>query len=62
LQSAIDEVQGDSLSVKGLLEGSDDDEDCLVRETALQSLSDILLSVGKSPVKLKRLGRQVPDS
>jgi hypothetical protein len=46
LQSTVDEVQGDSLIVKDVLEGNDDDEDCLARDTALQSLSDSLLSLG----------------
>jgi hypothetical protein len=52
LQFTTDEVQSDSLIVKEVLEGNDN----LVRDTTLQLLCDNLLSVGKSPVELKRLG------
>jgi hypothetical protein len=55
MQATVHEVQGDSLIVREVLEGNDDNEDNLARDTALQSLTDSLLNVGKSPVKLKRL-------
>jgi hypothetical protein len=53
LQPTTDEVQCDRFIVKQVLEGNN----YLARDTALQSLNDSLLSVGKSPVKLKRRGQ-----
>jgi hypothetical protein len=44
------------LIVKEVLKSNDNDEDYLVRDTALQSLSDSMLTVGESLVRLKRLG------
>lgn len=53
LQSTIIDIQGDTLIVNEVLEGSDVDMDSLARHAALQTLNDNLISLLKHRLNWK---------